>query len=69
MTIGTAIFMSVFIILLVIILSSSQKPSQSIQSLPCKCKDCTNYKDCPIGAGKAILVWKKKENQDQSDKI
>lgn len=68
MTIGTAIFMSVCIIVIAFILSPKQE-TQTIQSLPCKCKDCTNYKDCPIGAGKAILVWKEKESQDQSDKI
>lgn len=69
MTIGTAIFMSVCIIVIAFILSPSQKTNQTIQSLPCICKDCSNYKDCPIGPGKAILVWKEKESQDQSDKI
>ncbi|PZP12303.1 MAG: hypothetical protein DI602_09755 [Aliarcobacter butzleri] len=68
MTIGTAIFLSVCIIVIAFILSIRQE-TQTIQHLPCKCKDCCNYKDCPIGAGKTILIWKKKENRNQSDKI
>lgn len=68
MTIGTAIFMSVgFISFVIVLLVSSY--TRPVQSLPCMCKDCTNYKDCPIGAGKAILIWKEKESQDLSDKI
>lgn len=68
MTIETTIFLSVCIIVITFIFLPKQE-TQTIQSLPCKCKDCSNYKDCPIGAGKAIWVWKKKESQDQSDKI
>lgn len=65
----TTIFSSVCIIVIAFILLPRQETNQPTLPLPCKCKDCSNYKDCPIGAGKAILVWKEKESQDLSDKI
>ena len=67
LTIGDAIFITNGLVALVVLVYFLSK-SKYKQSSNCVCRNCTNFKDCPVGKKSPLLIFENLTIETQKDK-